>query len=864
MLNFFKNLLGFGSATDKLKSAPRTKISEVFPLYAVEGDLMLSKSQNISCCIELKMPESYSLSHAEMQGMYQLFNRIIKAIPYDYIIHKQDYYTEKHYSIDLEANTFLSKSFEANFNERFFLDHRSFLFISKAPISNTPPNFMTSFITNRVIKRDISDSIPEFQNTKKKIIHILTSMNIECRVLEDEEIMDLCNEYLNLGNKRVLKPLSIEKDHIVVGSDTLAMYSSCGYEIDLAKEADPNINVSEYFDNSYTFQYGIGLSKPHIINTIIRKPNTNTLVKLLSSKREKIYSMSLKSRENEQLVIEYDKFLSNIIKTAEIPVLLSQNIMTWGNGDKLNKAENEINNALAKVDVYTQREFNCGNLFFNSAPGCSSDISLSAYQIQLSDVASMFFPIETNPKSTGINGLKLCERNYGIPLILDFWNYPMEKGWITNRNMFILGPSGSGKSFFTNHMVRQLIEQNYHVTIIDVGGSYERLCHHKKGKYFEYTANTKMAFNPFYTPIINGKVVIRNLEELESLKTLIFTLWKGEAGEPSKEEYTILSKGLSAFFDEIKQHNEAVLELRKTHFPNLSDAEILQKIEALKARDQAFKKYLLKPSNFNSFYEFVDNKFKELFSEKDLKYFELDSFKMVLGQYYNGGEFDYLLNSEQEFSIADLPFCVFELDEVKDHPVIFPVIALVIMDAFISKMRKHKSVRKIILIEEAWSAMSNNGMARFLKYLYKTVRKFNGSVGIITQEIEDIVNNELVKNTIINNADIQILLDQTKYQNRFGEIQRALGITDEEKKKVLSINKIVRAGEKYKEAYIRFGSIGKVYSVLVSPQEAAMYTTEASDSVQINALAKANKGDLKYAIQRYLELKQLKSIKKTG
>jgi len=856
MIDTIKRFFGFDVEADKLKSARRTKISEVFPLYSVEGNLMFSKSQSISCCIELKMPESYSLSHTEMKGMYNLFNRIMKAIPYDYVIHKQDYYIEKHYPIDKEANTFLAKSFEKNFNERFFLDHRSYLFISKAPIPHAPPNYMTSFITNRVINRDNSDSIVEFINTQNKVIHILESMNIDCQLLEDVAIADLCNEYLNLGDRQVLKPLSIEKDYIQVGSDTLAMYSSCGYEIELAKEADSNVNVSEYFDNSYTFQYGIGLSKPHIINTIIRKPNSNTLIKLLSSKREKIYSMSLKSRENEQLVIEYDDFLSNIIKTGEIPVLLSQNILTWGNGEKLNKAENEINNALAKLDIYTQREFNCGNLFFNSAPGCSADISLSAYQIQLSDVASMFFPIETNPKDTGVNGLKLCERTYGIPIILDFWEYPMEKGWITNRNMFILGPSGSGKSFFTNHMVRQLIEQNYHVTIIDVGGSYERLCHHKKGKYFEYTANTKMAFNPFYTPIVNGKVIIRNLEELESLKTLIFTLWKGESGEPSKEEYTILSKGLGAYFDEIKTHNEQVLELRKATFPHLNDVEIAHQLEERKKAEQDIEAFLLKTSNFNAFYEFVENQFIDLFSEKDLKYFELDSFKMVLGQYYEGGEFDYLLNSEQEFSIADLSFCVFELDEVKDHPVIFPVIALVIMDAFISKMRKHKGVRKIILIEEAWSAMSNNGMARFLRYLYKTVRKFAGSVGIITQEIEDIVNNELVKNTIINNADIQILLDQTKYQNRFGEIQRALGISDSEKKKILSINKIIRPNEKYKEVYIRFGNVGKVYAVLVSPQEAAMYTTEAADSLKINALVKSNMGDITYAIQRFIELKQ--------
>jgi len=274
--------------------------------------------------------------------------------------------------------------------------------------------------------------------------------------------------------------------------------------------------------------------------------------------------------------------------------------------------------------------------------------------------------------------------------------------------------------------------QQYHITIIDVGGSYRRLCSYMDGKYFEYTAKSKMAFNPFYVAPNESK----NLEEQESLKTLIFTLWKGESKEASKEEYTILSKCILTYYKYIQTEKAA--------------------------------------SNFNSFYEFVQGEFSQMIGEDEKKYFDIVSFKMVLKPYYKGGEYDYLLNSKEEFSIADLPFCVFELDEIKDHSVIFPVVALVIMEAFIAKMRKHKKVRKIILIEEAWSAISNTGMANFLKYLYKTVRKFNGAVGIITQELEDIVGNPFVKNTILNNADIQILLDQTKYQTRFEELEKCI------------------------------------------------------------------------------------------
>ena len=335
------------------------------------------------------------------------------------------------------------------------------------------------------------------------------------------------------------------------------------------------------------------------------------------------------------------------------------------------------------------------------------------------------------------------------------------------------------------------------------------------GKYYEYTAKSKMAFNPFFVP--DGAT--KNLEEQESLKTLIFTLWKGENQDISKEEYTILSKCIIHFYQYTNEQYEA--------------GNIIQ-------------------ANFNSFYEYVANQFSKILLEEEKNYFDFVSFKMVLKPYYKGGEYDYLLNSPEEFSIADLPFCVFELDEIKDHPIIFPIVALVIMDAFIAKMRKYKAVKKIILIEEAWSAISNAGMAEFLKYLYKTVRKFNGSVGIITQELEDIIGNPFVKNTILNNADIQILLDQTKYQTRFDDLAKLLGLPKSETKKVMSINKIHRNGDRFKDVYIRFGQTGKVYSVLVSPQEAAMFTTEAADSVLIDSMAE-KENDLEYAIIKYLD-----------
>ena len=788
-------------------------LSDRIPIWKIENELVLSKTQALSVVLELQMPEAYSLSESGLEKIYNMFDRIIKAMPKGYILHKQDYYTPCIYQQKSQGTTFLSAAYERKFNERPFFEHRAYLILTKNPQLNAfTNNILTTLITGRLIQRDISDGIPQFQNTLRKVQHIISAAGIENTLLKGKQVADLLNQYYNLGSRYILRDIVPLKDSLRIGDKEVVIYNAIAADIELPSEVDTKAHIDAFFDRSLTYPLGIGLAVPHIVNTIIRKNDPSKVVKELSRKREKILSMTFKSRENEQLVLEYDTFLSAQIDSGRLPVFVSQNITLWGKGAALTKAENQLGNALTKMEVFVQRNFNCLDVFWACTPGNSPDLTLSEYQIQFSDTASLFFPIESNPKNAGLEGIKLSERDFGIPITVDIWDSPMKKGWITNRNLFVLGPSGSGKSFFVNFMVRQLLEQGYYITIIDVGGSYRRLCNYMGGKYFEYTSESKMAFNPFFVP----KGEAKNLEEQESLKTLIFTLWKGESGEFSKEEYTILSKCITAYYTYINK----------------------EQINA----------------SFNSFYDFVTGVFTTMLLEEEKAYFDFTSFKMVLKPFYKGGEYDYLLNSTEQFSISNLQFCVFELDEIKDHQIIFPIVALIIMDAFITQMRKLKKVKKIILIEEAWSAISNAGMAGFLKYLYKTVRKFNGAVGIITQELEDIISNPFVKNTILNNADIQILLDQTKYQTRFEDLAKLLGLPESETKKVMSINKIPIDGLKAKDVYIRLGQVGTVYSVAVPKEEVAMYTTEASESILVDELAHKH-GDLEYGIIKFLDKK---------
>jgi len=366
------------------------------------------------------------------------------------------------------------------------------------------------------------------------------------------------------------------------------------------------------------------------------------------------------------------------------------------------------------------------------------------------------------------------------------------------------------KSFFTNHMVRSYYEQGTHIVIVDVGHSYRGLCDMVGGYYFTYDEKNPIRFNPFY--ISEGDNL--DTEKKESIKNLLLALWKKDNETFNRSEYVALSNALQLYYEKLAVHEEL--------FPC-----------------------------FDSFYDFLKADFvaileRDKVKEKD---FDVTNFLYVLRPYYKGGEFDYLLNATENLELMKERFIVFELDNIKDHPILFPVVTIIIMEVFINKMRKLKGIRKMILIEEAWKAIAKEGMAEYIKYLFKTVRKFYGEAIVVTQEVEDIISSPVVKQAIINNSDCKILLDQSKYQNKFDQIQELLGLTEKEKALVLSVNKANDPDKKYKEVFISLGGmLSKVYRTEVSLEEYLAYTTEETEKMKVQAYAKKFDGEIKKGI----------------
>jgi conjugation system TraG family ATPase len=608
------------------------------------------------------------------------------------------------------------------------------------------------------------------------------------------------------------------RDGLKIGDLHCQLYSLSDVE-DLPALCGSRINYDKYSTDKTKFSVGFAsplgqlLSCDHIYNQYIFIEDAHKTIKQLESKRLRLQSLATYSRENAISRDATNDFLNEAISSQRLPVKAHYNILLWtDNKPELKELKTQVSSALAQMDAIARQETDgAPQIFWAGLPGNEADFPMNDTFDTFAEQATCFLNLETSYQSSiSPVGIRLGDRLTGKPVHVDISDEPVKKGICTNRNKFILGPSGSGKSFFTNHMVRSYYEQGTHIVLVDVGHSYKGLCDLVNGYYFTYDEANPIRFNPFYI----GKGDVLDTEKKESIKTLLLALWKKDDETFNRSEYVALSIALKMYYEK--------LEADKKLFPC-----------------------------FNTFYDFLRDEFVGILKEDRVKEkdFDVENFLYVLRPYYKGGEFDYLLNATENLELLKERFIVFELDNIKDHPILFPVVTIIIMEVFISKMRKLKGMRKMILIEEAWKAIAKEGMAEYIKYLFKTVRKFYGEAIVVTQEVEDIISSPIVKQAIINNSDCKILLDQSKYQNKFDLIQQLLGLTEKEKALVLSINKANDPSRKYKEVFISLGGmLSKVYATEVSLEEYLAYTTEESEKIKVQAYAKKWNGDIKKGI----------------
>jgi conjugation system TraG family ATPase len=786
---------------------------DILPVYGVEHDAILSKMGDITVAFKVELPELFTMSNDDYEAFHHAWIKAIKVLPVNAILHKQDWFTEAKYKPDFgkEDNSFLSRSSERFFNERPYLNHECYILLTKKPVNRKQSSSVLSSLLRKTIVpeetikpkhyHDFMNPVGQFQKI------LIDSGFVQLKVLDDSALVDLILKYLNLGNDSVaIRDIEFNPEW-KIGENHCQLFTMADAEF-VPPLCGSRINYDKYSTDKTKFSVGFAspigqlLSCNHIYSQYVFIEDVQKTLQKLESKRLRLQSLSAYSRENAIAKNATDNFLNEAISEQRLPVKAHFNLLAWtADTEEIKTIRNLCSSALTQMDATPKQETEgAAQIFWAGIPGNAGDFPMNDTFDTFSTQACCFFNLETNYRSSvSPIGIRLGDRLSGRPVHVDISDEPMDKGICTNRNKFILGPSGSGKSFFTNHMVRSYYEKGTHIVLVDVGHSYKGLCDMVGGYYFTYSETKPIKFNPFYI----GEGDTLDTEKKESIKTLLLALWKKDNETFNRSEYVALSNALQLYFEKVEND--------KNIFPC-----------------------------FDTFYEFLKDEFVGILKGDNVKDkdFDVSNFLYVLRPYYQGGEFDYLLNAKENLDLLQQRFIVFELDNIKDHPILFPVVTIIIMEVFISKMRKLKGIRKMILIEEAWKAIAKEGMAEYIKYLFKTVRKFFGEAIVVTQEVEDIISSPVVKQAIINNSDCKILLDQSKYQNKFDLIQELLGLTEKEKALVLSINKANDPTKKYKEVFISLGGVlSKVYRTEVSPEEYLAYTTEEKEKVKVQAAA---------------------------
>ena len=818
-----------------------------FPLLAVENGCIVSKEADVTVAFRVELPELFTVTSAEYEAIHSAWHKAIKVLPDYSIVHKQDFFIEEKYEPDTEKEdlSFLSRSFELHFNERPYMNHTCYLFLTKTTKtrSRQQSNFNT-LCRGRLVPKEIEDkeTVTKFLESVGQFERIMNDSGLVAltrlsadEITGTETSAGIVEKYFSLSQSdtTVLKDIGLYPEEMRIGDDILCLHTLSDTE-DLPGKVGTDSRYERLSTDrsdcrlSFAAPIGVLLTCNHIVNQYIFLDDHAENLKHFEQTARNMQSLSRYSRSNQINREWVEEYLNEAHSKGLVSVRCHCNVMAWSDDrEKLKNVKNDVGSQLAQMECKPRHNtVDVPTLFWAAIPGGEGDFPFEESFYTFIPQALCFFPEETNYRSSPSPfGIKMVDRVTGKPLHLDISDLPMKKGIITNRNKFVLGPSGSGKSFFMNHLVRQYYEQGCHIVLVDTGNSYQGLCELIRSKtkggdgvYYTYTEEKPISFNPFYTDDYRFDV-----EKKDSIKTLLLTLWKSEDDRISKTESGELGSAVSAYIRKIQQDRSIV------------------------------------PS-FNTFYEYMMEDYREELETRDIKVsredFNIDNFLTTLRQYYRGGRFDFLLNSEENIDLLNKRFIVFEIDAVKDNAELFPVVTIIIMEAFINKMRRLKGIRKMLICEEAWKALSSPSMSEYLKYLYKTVRKYYGEAVVVTQEVDDIISSPIVKEAIINNSDCKILLDQRKYMNKFDGIQNLLGLTDKERAQILSINLANHPGRKYKEVWIGLGGThSAVYATEVSPCEYLTYTTEESEKTEVFKLAEELGGNLELAIKRLAETK---------
>jgi conjugation system TraG family ATPase len=739
-------------------------------------DLLVGLNGEFSAIIRMANPViRYSAYPAGYEEFHHLLINLVKVLGDGYILQKHDIVSRFTYH-GKGAAEYLQRKYDQHFEGRECLNVSTYLTITRQAKKGA------FYVYDERALRDfcqslgkVLDMVPGAVLLKEDKINLLVMQLLA---------MDFSSGRIALNN---LAPGDTE---IRMGEKAVRCMSLVNIDsIDLPQDVGAYIELNEkesmhgFPVDFLSFLFKVPGCDGIVFNQLIEIPNQVATLRKLEQKKKR--HSGIPDPANQLCVEDIDLLLTDVARENQLLVNCHFNILVFGQQAGIQKAVNFIESSLFQLGIIPSKNaYNQMELFRSALPGNGVELKDYDWFLTTCDAAVCFFFKESLQKDEPSDFLLRFTDRQGIPVGIDPADLPMRIGRINNRNKFVLGPSGSGKSFFMNALIEQYMLYNMDMVIVDTGHSYSGLCAYYHGKYITYSDKAPITMNPFQ--ITEEEY---NIEKKDFLCTLIGVAWKGAEGTFNPVERDVVANIISAYYSKF--------------FAEKGELK------------------------FDTFYEFALEKIPQIKTEERIV-FDFDEFRYVLKKFYKGGEFATILNKEADKSLFSERFIVFEIDSIKEHKILFPIVTLIIMDVFIQKMRYRSDRRKALVVEEAWKAIASPLMAGYLLYLYKTVRKFWGEAIVVTQELGDIIGNAVVKDSIINNSDTICLLDQTKFKDNYNDIAALLSINETERRKIFTINQLDNTDGRgrFKEVYIRRGSTGEVYGVEVSLHQYLTYTTE--------------------------------------
>lgn len=898
------------------KIMARTKKKVFDGLYAgleeTDGNVVLfSAKGEPSVIFEMTNPVQQLCTDAGQYIHFQdVLSNVVQTLGEGYALQKQDILCKQAYHHDVpEDAEFLTRSYFNYFEGREFTEIRTYLIVTQEAQRS------------QFVQYDPKTWL-DFHTKVSKVDDILTERGIRHHKLSKVEADEYCHRFMAFQFRHgafSMTNFKASDEYLRTGNRIIRSYPLVDIdEINLPSVIKPytqtNINGYPIATDLFSFLTNIPFSDCVVFNQVVQIPNQRKLLRKLQGKAKRHGSMPDPSNKIAKADIE--EVLNRLAVDSSMLVYTNFNILVSCPVDKVTPVTSYLETKLYECGIMPSRTaYNQLELFTDSFPGnayaFNSDYDLF---LTLSDAALCFFFKEHLKESEQTPLTTYYTDRQGLPVCIDFTGKEGKIKMTDNANFFCIGPSGSGKSFHTNSVVRQLLEQNTDVVMVDTGDSYEGICGYFGGTYISYTKEKPISMNPF--KVTKEEYELNFGEKKNFLKSLIFLIFKGNE-LPTKIEDMLVNQTIVEYYDAYFHPFEKFTEKERDglrqkllvdakmeeDYDNYKDKmedidelinnteeppskveenrmlmlpteahrqKLIRQYRSLNAlahdqgatqaeRERAlcimekFKKELyensflikiekqidylevqkrrlrVKELSFNSYYEFALERIPQITSQEKIS-FGIRDFAAILKQFYRGGELETTLNSDLNVNLFDERFIVFEIDKIKDDPVLFPIVVLIIMDVFLQKMRIKKG-RKALIIEEAWKAIASPTMAEYIKYLYKTVRKFHGIAGVVTQELNDVIDSPIVKEAIINNSDVKVLLDQTKFKDRYDEIAAILGLTQIQRQQIFTVNSLNNRENRnyFKEVWICRGQNSDVYGVEEPPECYWAYTTERTE-----------------------------------